>query len=91
MAFDYLKLACMSEMSESAGVNRGEIVRLLRDRGAAQTDLARAMGISQSALSQLLSGKRSLKGSELPAVASFLGIGITHALRLLGIDVKDAA
>lgn len=78
-------------MNDSAGdrtVNREEITRLLRARGERQTDLARALGVRDSAVSDLLRGKRAIRDRELPVFAAFLGIGIDAALRLLGIDPR---
>lgn len=72
-------------------VNREEISRLLRERGASQATLARAMGLKQSAVSQLLGGKRRIASAELPVFAAFLGIRITDAFRLLGIKVEEVA
>lgn len=78
-------------MIESAGdraVNQQEIKQLLRERGARQRDIARALGVRDSAVSDLLRGKRAIRDRELPVFADFLGIGIDAALRLLGIDLK---
>lgn len=72
-------------------MKREEISRLLRERGASQAALAEAMGLQQSAVSQLLSGKRRIASAEVPVFAAFLGIRITDAFRLLGIEVEEAA
>ena len=75
-------------MTDSAGgrtVDQQEIRRLLQERGARQTDLARALGVRDSAVSDLLRGKRGVRDRELPVFAGFLGIEIEAALRLLGV------
>jgi len=79
-------------MNDAAGdraVNRQEITRLLRERNARQTDLARALGTRDSAVSDLLRGKRRIRDRELPVFASFLGIETDAALRLLGIGTQE--
>jgi transcriptional regulator with XRE-family HTH domain len=81
----------MSDLGAHHPVNREEISRILRERGASQAALAKAMGLKQPAVSQILSGKRRVASAELPVFAAFLGIGITDALRLLGIKVEEAA
>jgi transcriptional regulator with XRE-family HTH domain len=72
-------------------VERAEIDRLLTERGASQAEFARHLGIPESAVSNLLSGRRAIKDIELPVAAAFLGIEIAELLRLLGITLQDAA
>lgn len=72
-------------------VNRPELDRLLREQSLSQADLARAMKLPESAVSNLLNGKRAIKDAELPGFAALLGVEIPAALDLLGIDTRSAA
>lgn len=71
--------------------DRAELERLLKAKGASQADLARFMGLPESAVSNLLNGKRAIKDAELPGFSGFLGIEMASALRILGITVQEDA
>jgi len=75
----------MTDSAAGRTVDQQEIRRLLHAREARQTDLARALGVRDSAVSDLLRGKRGIRDRELPVFAAFLGIEIEAALRLLGV------
>lgn len=51
-----------------------EIVRLRKEQGASQADLADHLGIDQSAVSKLESGERGLAATELASIADFFGV-----------------
>ncbi|MHB8285942.1 MAG: helix-turn-helix domain-containing protein [Caulobacteraceae bacterium] len=50
----------------------GELKTLMAAPGRSQTGLAKALGIDPTGVSKLLSGKRSLKASEIPKIQQYL-------------------
>ena len=60
---------------DTAGVSAAEVVRhLLAERNMSVNAFARERGISQSALSDMLNGKRDWSKSVIVAVADFFGL-----------------
>lgn len=56
------------------------IVRGLSKPGKSKSGLARAIGRSPSAITDLLSGSRQLKASEIPTIAAYLEVAPSEAL-----------
>lgn len=53
-----------------------KIKTLLKEKGMSQTELAADVGISSSALSQILSGKTKPRNMTLKAIANSLGVAV---------------
>jgi transcriptional regulator with XRE-family HTH domain len=57
-----------------------EIVRLRKERGISQTEVAEALGVDQSAVSKLESGERGMAVAELATIAELLGVSVESLL-----------
>ena len=73
-----------------------KIKTLLKEKGMSQTELAADIGISSSALSQILSGKTKPRNMTLKAIANSLGVGVqdleVKPVEMdIRLDIKTAA
>lgn len=73
-----------------------KIKTLLKEKGMSQTELAADVGISSSALSQILSGKTKPRNMTLKAIANSLGVAVQDLEAKpvetdIRLDIKTAA
>lgn len=61
----------------------------LAERGLSQRDLARKLGLDQSAISLTFRGKRQMKFAEAADIARLLGLPVSDVLRNAGVPVDD--
>lgn len=65
-------------------MDRNWLQSLLKDRDANLGDLANAMGIQQSRISEMFQGKRRLTAGEAKRMAEFLGVTIEEVVNHAG-------
>jgi plasmid maintenance system antidote protein VapI len=65
-------------------MDRNWLQQQLKNRGATLGDLAAAMGIQQSRLSEMFKGKRRLTAGEAQRMAAFLDVGWEDVLAHAG-------
>ena len=63
----------------------------IRDAGISQADLARQLEIDRSALSLMLSGKRSMKLEEAAGIAGVLSLDVDDVLARAGVRLPSSA
>mgnify|MGYP000179716045 CR=1 FL=1 len=74
-----------SEASErQAAVDRTWFQTRLRELGASQVDMSRAIGMRPPAVSLMLSGAREVRAKEADAIAGFLRVPVREVLKRLG-------
>jgi SOS-response transcriptional repressor LexA len=62
----------------------------LREIGKKQKDLAAAMSLPHTRVSEIISGKRAVRSHEAAILASFLGLSGDEVLQRLGGEISDA-
>jgi len=64
---------------------------LMRQRDVSQTDLARELGLTQSAVSDRLRGRTPLREPELRAIADFLAVPVEQLLEAPAPTLAEVA
>ena len=65
------------------------INKIVRDRGLKQESLAKALGVKQPAVSELLSEKRPIKYCELECLAEFFGMRVIDVITYPAVYVPS--
>lgn len=72
-------------MSVQDDFNLADVRERMKELGISQADLARFMGLNQSAVSNLLAGRRQVKVNEASAIKRFLGIETSPSVAFVPI------
>lgn len=82
-------LLCMMKGMDTPWFKKAK--QIARDRGLLQVELAARMGVSQTAISNWLSGKRSPKPAELQRLAGVIGVSLNELFSDDAAYVTDRA
>lgn len=72
-------------------IDRDFVKNRLKGLGKTQSGLARLLQIDDTAVSNLINGKRNILASEVPIIAEYLDISLLDLYRSFGLNVKVEA
>lgn len=72
-------------------INAAWVDGQLRNAGMQRKDLGRALGVSESTFSRMMSGQRRWQASEMAKAAETLGVPLPDLMSHLGVPVKGRA